>query len=118
MLSEIISRIDTSSPIMWAVWAIGLHLTNTALGIYMTLMGRREWAKKVHRGLFLSVLVCIIGFIISYYFKGRVGIIDYAVAIYFIFAIPASKRQPPMIHAFVATVGLTLLPLLILLKVL
>jgi len=118
MLSEIISRIDTSSPIMWAVWAIGLHLTNTALGIYMALMGRRKWAKKVHRGLFLSVLVCIFGFIFSYYFKGRVGFMDYVVAIYFAVAIPVSKRQPPMIHAFVATVGLTLLPLLILLKVL
>jgi lysylphosphatidylglycerol synthetase-like protein (DUF2156 family) len=118
MLSEIISRIDTSSPIMWAVWAIGLHITNTALGIYMALLGRREWAKTVHRTLFLSIVVCLLGFIISYYFKGRVGIMDYLVTIYFIVAIPASKRQPPMIHAFVATVGLTLLPMLILLKIL
>lgn len=118
MLSEIISKIDTTSPIMWAVWAIGFHITNTALGIYMALIGRKKWAKKVHRGLFLSVLVSIFGFIFSYYFKGRVGIMDYAVAIYFIVAIPASKWQPPMIHAFIATVGLTLLPLLILLKVL
>ena len=118
MLSEIISKIDTSSPIMWAVWAIGLHITNTALGIYMALAGRREWARTVHRALFLSVIACLIAFIIFHYFKGRVGIMDYAVAIYFIFAIPASKRQPPMIHAFVASVGLTLLPLLILLKVL
>jgi hypothetical protein len=118
MLSEIISRIDTSSPIMWAVWAIGLHIANTALGIYMALMGRRKWARTVHRSLFISVLVCIFGFIISYYFEGRVGFMDYLVAIYFAVAIPVSKRQPPMIHAFVATVGLTLLPLLILLKVL
>lgn len=118
MLSEIISKIDTSSPIMWAVWAIGLHISNTALGIFMALMGRRKWAKTVHRALFLSVIACLLAFIVFYYFERRVGIIDYVVAIYFIFAIPASKRQPPIIHAFVATVGLTLLPLLILLKIL
>ena len=118
MLSEIISRIDTSAPIMWAVWAIGLHIMNTALGIYMALMGRREWAKKVHQALFLSVIACLLAFILFHYFEHRVGVMDYAVTIYFIIAIPASKRQPPMIHAFVATVGLTLLPLLILLKVL
>ena len=103
---------------MWIVWAIGLHITNTALGIYMALMGRRKWAKTVHQGLFLSVLVCIFSFIISYDFEGRVEFMDFVVAIYFAVAIPLSKQQHPMIHAFAATVGLTLLPLLILLKVL
>ncbi len=116
MLSEIFSRIDNSSPIMWAIWAIGFHIINTALGIYMTLTGRRKWAKTAHRALFVSIIVCLLAFIVFYYFEHRVGIMDYAVIIYFIAAIPASKRQPPMIHAFVATVGLTLLPLLILLK--
>jgi len=43
--------------------------------------------------------------------------LDYLICLYFITIVPYSKRWDVLIHAFIGAIGLTLLPLLIVLRV-
>ena len=44
-------------------------------------------------------------------------LLDYLICLYFITIVPYSKRWDVLVHAFVGAVGLTLLPLLIVLRI-
>jgi hypothetical protein len=44
-------------------------------------------------------------------------LLDYLICLYFITIVPYSKRWDVLVHAFVGVVGLTLLPLLIVLRI-
>jgi len=95
---------------------MGLHVVNAFLGAYMAFFKRAQPLLRVHALLYGGVVVCLIGFLIvnRMYFHNTLW--EYLVFGYFITIVPLSKRWDVMLHALFATVGLTLLPVLVILQ--
>ena len=71
---------------------------------------------RVHGFLYFGVLICLINFLAMNQIHGENTIWDYLVFAYFITLVPFSKRWDPLTHAFITLIGLTLLPVLIILQ--
>lgn len=98
--------------------AIVLHIVNSLLGagIVFRRMGRPP--RRAHFILYLGVLACLgIYFYLNRFARGN-GLVEYFVLLYFAIFLPLSRKWDVMIHAFIAVVGLTFLPLLILVQIL
>ena len=95
---------------------MGFHMFNLALGAYMGFFKKSASVAKMHRWLYYAVMFCLVYFLIMNQTHGENTIWDYLVGVYFITAIPMSKRWDIMAHALLSLVGLTLLPLLIILQ--
>jgi hypothetical protein len=117
MTSDIIRQIASSVSLIWIAAAIGFHIANTGLGIYMALRGIRGGGfRKIHKMLYYGTLFCLAYYLVLNNIHGNNGFWDYFVSGYFLIAVPLSKRWGVLPHAFLGIIGLTLLPLLILLQ--
>ena len=118
MISDIIRQIGNSASLIWIVAAIGFHIANAALGTYMTLRKMRGGSfRKVHGILYYGILFCLAYYLALNNIHGTNRFWDYFVSAYFVTVVPLSKRWDILLHAFFSVIGLTLLPLLILLQI-
>ncbi len=116
MDSLILSKITSSPALPWVFAAIGFHILNIFLGAYMAFLKRTKPLIKAHLLGYLAVLICFMGFLICQRINYRLTIWEILIFFYFITVIPLSKRWDVLLHAFLSIVGLTLLPVLVLLQ--
>lgn len=98
------------------VAAIGFQMTNVFIGAYMGFVKRVPSLLRIHRLLYFTVLLCLLFFLVLNEVHGDNTIGEYLVGLYFITIIPLSKRWDILLHAVFSVVGLTLLPLVIVLQ--
>ncbi|MFQ5449679.1 MAG: hypothetical protein ACE5E9_03570 [Nitrospinaceae bacterium] len=113
---ELIEKITASPSLPWVFTAIGFHVINAFLGTFMAFVDRTDLLVKIHRWVYISVLVSLAGFLVLNHIHSANTPWDYLIFIYFITIIPISKRWDVLVHALFSIVGLTLLPVLILLQ--
>ena len=116
MATELFPNLSSSPSLIWLVPAIGFHVINIFLGAFMAFHKKTTLIIRAHGYLYFGVLSCLIIFLVMNQIHGGNTIWDYLVFAYFITLVPFSKRWDPLIHAFITLVGLTLLPVLIILQ--
>lgn len=116
MATELFPQLSDSPSLAWILPAIGFQVVNIFLGAFMAFQKKTPTAIRVHGLLYYGLLICLLNFLIMNQVHGENTIWDYLVFAYFITVVPISKRWDVMIHAFISLVGLTLLPLLIVLQ--
>ncbi len=116
MAPGIFDKITASPSLIWVLPAIGFHIVNMMMGLVLAFQKRSKSGIRLHALLYASVIFCLISFLVMNQTHGENTVWDYLVGLYFITAIPLSKRCDVLVHAFLAMVGLTLLPLLIILQ--
>jgi len=114
--SLIISKITSSPSLPWVFAAIGFHIVNIFLGAYMGFFKRTKPLLRTHLSGYLAVVACFLGFLVYQRIHSGLTIWEYLIFLYFITVIPLSKRWDVLLHAFLSIVGLTLLPVLVLLQ--
>ena len=110
-------KILSSPSLIWVLAAMGFYLINIFLGLYIGFQNKTAQTLKVHKYLFRIIAFCMIYFLIMNQTHHENTWIDYAVVFYIIGLVPFSKRWDVLIHALIGTVGLTLLPLLIVIQI-
>ncbi len=113
----LIAQIKNSASLPWVFTAIGFHVINIFLGLYMGFQGSSAKKLRLHRLLFFVVSFCLIYFLILNHFHSENSIWEFLIVGYFIIIIPLSKRWDLLVHALVTVTGLTLLPVLVILQV-
>ena len=116
MATELFPQLSDSPSLIWLLPAIGFHVVNIFMGVFMAFQKKTPAIVRVHSFLYYGVLLSLVNFLIMNQVHGENTIWDYLVFVYFITVVPISKRWDVMIHAFVSLIGLTLLPLLIVLQ--
>ena len=116
MATELFPTLSSSSSLIWLVPAIGFHVVNIFLGVFMAFQKKTTTIIRVHGFLYYGVLICLINFLIMNQIHGENTIWNYLVFAYFITVVPISKRWDVLIHAFISLIGLTFLPVLIVLQ--
>ena len=110
-------KILSSPSVVWIVAAMGFYLINIFMGLFIAFQKKTVQNLKIHKYLFYSIAFCLIYFLIMNQIHHENTWMDYAVVIYIVGLVPFSKRWDVLIHALIATVGLTLLPLLIIIQI-
>ncbi|SVB49582.1 uncharacterized protein METZ01_LOCUS202436 [marine metagenome] len=116
MGTELFPNISSSPSLIWLVPAIGLHVINIFLGVFMAFQNKTFITIRAHGFLYYGVLICLAIFLVMNQTHGENTLWDYLVVAYFIIVIPISKRWDILIHVFITLTGLTFLPLLIVLQ--
>lgn len=114
MISYFYHQIDAAPVLILIVSAIALHILNSGLGITLAFRPRRL-VRKLHKLVYFGLIVLLMAFFVKNFLKGVTEFMEYVILAYYIILIPVSKTWDVRVHALVATVGLTLLPLIILL---
>ena len=117
MEPTLIPKITSSPSLVWIVSAIGFYIINIFLGLFMAFRKRTAQSLKIHRLLFYTIAFCLGYYLLMNQVHDENSWLDYLIGLYFITLIPYSKRWDILVHALVAVVGLTLLPLLIVLRI-
>lgn len=117
MPPSIVDQISSSPALKWIVLAILFHILNAFLGAFMAFFRRGYQIRRIHWFLYLAVLACLACFLMLNGIHSNNSIWEYLVCAYFITILPISKRWDVIFHAFIAVIGLLLLPLLIILNV-
>ena len=117
MDATLIPKITSSPSLIWIVSAIGFYIINIFLGLFMAFRKRTAQSLKIHRFLFYTIVFCLGYYLLMNQVHDENSWLDYLICLYFITLVPYSKRWDILVHAFVAVVGLTLLPLLIVLRI-
>lgn len=117
MEPTLIPKITSSPSLVWVVVAIGFYIINIFLGLFMAFRKRTAQILKIHRLLFYTIAFCLGYYLLMNQTHDENTLLDYLVCLYFITIVPFSKRWDVLIHAFIAAMGLILLPLLIVLKI-
>ncbi|MZH03691.1 MAG: hypothetical protein F3745_09950 [Nitrospinae bacterium] len=108
----------TSSPsLIWVVAAIGFYILNIFLGLFIAFRKKTAQSLKIHKLLFYSIAFCLVYYLIMNQTHDENGLLDYLVCLYCITLVPFSKRWDVLIHAFIAAMGLVLLPLMIIVRI-
>ena len=110
-------KILSSPSLVWILAAMGFYLINIFLGLYIGFQNKTAQTLKAHKYLFYAIVFCMIYFLVMNQTHHENTWIDYAVVLYIIGLVPFSKRWDVLMHALIATVGLTLLPLLIVIQI-
>ena len=113
----LIPKITSSPSLVWIVSAIGFYIINIFLGLFMAFRKRTAQSLNIHRLLFYTIVFCLGYYLLMNQVHDENSWLDYLIGLYFITLIPYSKRWDILVHALVAVVGLTLLPLLIVLRI-
>jgi hypothetical protein len=114
--SLILSKITSSPALPWVFAAIGFHILNIFLGAYMAFLKRTKPLIRTHLAGYIAVVLCFLGFLVYQRIHSGLTIWEILIFLYFITVIPLSKRWDVLLHAFLSIVGLTLLPVLVLLQ--
>jgi len=117
MDATLIPKITSSPSLIWVVAAIGFYIINIFLGLFMAFRKRTAQSLKIHRLLFYTIVFCLGYYLLTNQTHDENSLLDYLICLYFITIVPYSKRWDVLVHAFVGVVGLTLLPLLIVLRI-
>jgi hypothetical protein len=114
--SAIISKISSSPAMPWVLAAICVHIVNIFLGAYLGFFKRTKTLLRTHLAGYIVVVACFLGFLIIQRLHTGITLWEILIFLYFIIIIPLSKRWDVLLHAFLSIVGLTLLPVLVLLQ--
>ncbi len=112
----IFPKILSSPSLVWVLAAMGFYLINIFMGLYIGFQKKTAQTLKIHKWLFYSIAFCLIYFLIMNQTHHENTWMDYIVVAYVVGLVPFSKRWDILVHALIATVGLTLLPLLIVIQ--
>ncbi|MEK9629220.1 MAG: hypothetical protein VW455_09395 [Nitrospinota bacterium] len=110
-------KILASPSLVWILTAMGFYLVNILMGLVIGFQKKTPQTLKIHKYLFYSIAFCMVYFLIMNQTHHENTWMDYAVALYIVGLVPFSKRWDVLVHALIATVGLTLLPLLIVIQI-
>ena len=110
-------KILSSPSLVWILAAMGFYLINIFLGLYIGFQNKTAQTLKAHKYLFYTIAFCMTYFLVMNQTQHENTWLDYAVVFYIIGVVPFSKRWDVLLHAMIATVGLTLLPLLIVIQI-
>ena len=110
-------KILSSPSLVWILAAMGFYIVNIFLGLFIGFQNKTAQTLKGHKYLFYAIAFCMIYFLVMNQTHHENTWIDYAVVVYTIGLVPFSKRWGLLIHALITTVGLTLLPLLIVIQI-
>jgi len=113
----IFPKILSSPSLVWILAAMGFYLINIFMGLFLGFQKKTPQNLKIHKWLFYSIAFCLIYFLIMNQTHHENTWMDYAVVAYVVGFVPFSKRWDILAHALIATVGLTLLPLLIVIQI-
>ncbi len=114
--SALISKITSSPALPWVGAAIGFHIVNIFLGFYMGFFKRTKPLLRTHLAGYIAVVACFLGFLVIQRLHSGLTLWEILIFLYFIIVIPLSKRWDVLLHALISIVGLTLLPVLVLLQ--
>ncbi len=117
MFAEAFPNIANSPSLIWVVSAICLHIVNTFLGLTMAFHKTTPARLRMHLVFYCTILLSLSMFLVLNWAHGDNTIFDYGAGLYFITILPLSVKWGIMVHGLVAVVGLTLLPVLILLQI-
>ena len=84
-------------------------IANILVGVSIIPQDKRKKGYKIHRIIYYTVVVCYCMFLWITYSFDKNGWLNYAVLLYFLFAIPITRRINITLHAVIASVGLVLL---------
>ena len=84
-------------------------IANVLVGVSIIPKDKRKKGYKVHRIIYFTVLGFYGMFLWVTYSVARNEWLNYAVLLYFVFAIPITRRINITLHAVIASVGLVLL---------
>ena len=110
-------KILSSPSLVWVLVAMCFYLLNIFLGLYIGFQNKTTQTVRAHKYLFYAIAFCTSYFLVINQMHHKNTWIDYAVVFYTIGFVPFSKRWDVLIHALIATVGLTLLPLLVVIQI-
>ena len=113
----LISKITTSPSLVWVMCAIGFYVINIFLGLFMAFREKTAQSQKIHRLLSYTITFCLVYYLIMNQTHDDNTLLDYLVCFYCITVVPFSKRWDSMIHLLVGTMGLILLPLLVIVRI-
>ncbi len=117
MFAEAFPNIANSPSLVWIVATICLHIVNTFIGLTMAFHKSTPSRVRMHLVFFCCILLCLSMYLVLNGVHGENTIFDYGVGLYFITILPRSVKWDILVHGLVAVVGLTLLPVLILLQI-
>ena len=116
MFANVFPQVSDSPSLIWVIAAIIFNIGNVFLGLYMTFFKKEPRLIRTHLYLYITIVVCLILFLVMNGVHSENTIWEYLIGLYFITLVPMSRKWDVLIHALVSIVGLTLLPLLILLQ--
>ena len=116
MFANVYPQVSESPSLIWVVAAILFNMANIFLGLYMAFFKKEPYLVRVHLILYISILICLALFLVIHGVHSENTIWEYLIGLYFITLVPMSRKWDVLTHALIAIVGLTLLPLLILLQ--
>ncbi len=116
MFASVFPQVSESPSIIWVVAALIFNIVNVFLGLYMAFFKKERRLIRVHRVLYSAILICLLLFLVMNEVHSENTIWEYLIGLYFITLVPLSHKWDVLVHALIAIVGLTLLPLLILLQ--
>ena len=110
-------KILASPSLVWVLPAIGFYLINIFMGLYIAFQKKTAQNLRIHALMYYSIAFSLICFLIMNQTHHENTWIDYIVVFYVAAIVPFSKRWDILVHASIAAVGLTLLPLLIIIQI-
>ena len=116
MFANVFPQVSASPSLIWVVAAIIFNIINVFLGLYMAFFKKGKSLVRTHLYLYIAIVVCLTLFLVMNGVHSENTIWEYLIGFYFITLVPMSRKWDVLIHALVTIVGLTLLPLLILLQ--
>ena len=116
MFADVFPQVSDSPFLIWVIAAIIFNIVNVFLGLYMAFFKKEPRLIRAHLYLYITIVICLICFLVMKGIHSENTIWEYLIGLYFITLVPMSRKWDVLIHALIAIVGLTLLPLLILLQ--
>jgi hypothetical protein len=116
MFADVFPQVSASPSLIWVIAAIIFNILNVFLGLYMAFFKKAKGLVRTHLYLYITILICLGLFLIMNGVHSENTIWEYLIGLYFITLVPLSHKWDVLVHALIAIVGLTLLPLLILLQ--
>ena len=110
-------KILASPSLVWILPAIGFYLINIFMGLFIAFQKKTEENLRIHALMYYSITFSLVCFLIMNHTHHENTLIDYIVVFYIAAIVPFSKRWDVLVHALIAAVGLTLLPLLIIIQI-
>ena len=110
-------KILASPSLVWVLTAIGFYLINIFMGLFIAFQKNTAQNLRIHKLMYYSITFSLVYFLIMNQTHHENTWIDYMVVFYVVVIVPLSKRWDILLHALIATVGLTLLPLLIVIQI-
>jgi hypothetical protein len=116
MFANVFPQVSDSPSLIWVIAAIIFNTVNIFLGLYMAFFKKEPHLIRTHLYLYITILICLVLFLVMNSIHSENTIWEYLIGLYFITLVPMSRKWDVLTHALIAIVGLTLLPLLILLQ--